>query len=147
MSEQSIFSLGEAARAVNRSKSTLSKAIKTGRLSVMSREDGSYQIAASELFRVFTPNGGVNPEIERSATPEANGRTAILETEIAGLRATLAQVEGERDDLRRRLDDETQERRRLTAILTDQRSAPAPTPEPRPKPRGWRRLIRKIGSN
>src|SRR4051794_16761927 len=134
MGERSIFTLGEAARTVHRSKSTLSKAIKSGRLSVMGRDNGSYQIDAAELYRVFAPNSSGNPEIERSATPEANGRTALLETEIAGLRATLTQVESERDDLRRRLDEETQERRRLTAILTDQRSAPAPSSQSR----GWR---------
>src|SRR4051794_7134781 len=137
MGERSIFTLGEAARTVHRSKSTLSKAIKSGRLSVMSRDDGSYQIDAAELFRVFAPNGSVNPEIERSATPEANGRTALLEIEIAGLRATLTQVEGERDDLRRRLDQETEERRRLTAILTDQRQSPIPAPQPLSRSKGW----------
>ncbi len=127
MSERSFFSLGQAAKLVGRSKSTLSKAIRSGRLSVTSRDGGSYQIDAAELFRVFAPNGSGNGEIERSETPEGNGRTAI-EAELAGVRNELEQVKSERDDLRRRLDDETQERRRLTAILTDQRVQPAPAP-------------------
>ena len=144
MSEQAVFTLGEAAKTVNRSKSTLSKAIKSGRLSCMSREGGEYQINAAELFRVFPVNSGFNPEIERLETPEGNGRTAILEAQLAGLRSELEQVKGERDDLRRRLDEEAEERRKLTAILTDQRAQPlqqeppAPAlPPPRRGLRGW----------
>jgi hypothetical protein len=144
MSEQAVFTLGEAAKAVSRSKSTLSKAIKSGRLSCMSREGGEYQIDAAELFRVFPVNSSVNPKIERLETSEGNGRTAILEAQLAGLRGELEQVIGERDDLRRRLDEEAEERRKLTAILTDQRapqaqpqSDPVPPPPSRRGLRGW----------
>jgi hypothetical protein len=141
MSEQAVFTLGEAAKAVSRSKSTLSKAIKSGRLSCMSREGGEYQIDAAELFRVFPVNSSVNPQIERLETPEGNGRTAILEAQLAGLRGELEQVIGERDDLRRRLDEEAEERRKLTAILTDQRVQTQQQSEPVPPPhrglRGW----------
>ena len=44
----------------------------------------------------------------------------------AGLEARLADMERVNDDLRRRLDAEAEERRRPTAILADQRAAPAP---------------------
>jgi hypothetical protein len=121
MSEQAIFTLGEAARAVHRSKSTLSKAIKSGRLSCMSREGGEYQIAASELYRVFPANSNGNGEIERLPTLEETGRTAVLQAQLEGMQGELEQVKGERDDLRRRLDAEAEERRKLTALLTDQR--------------------------
>jgi hypothetical protein len=40
--------------------------------------------------------------------------------EISMLKQLLKQVEGERDDLRRRLDDEALERRQLTMLLTHQ---------------------------
>jgi uncharacterized protein (DUF3084 family) len=121
MSEQAIFTLGEAAKAVRRSKSTLSKAIKSGRLSCMSREGGEYQIAASELYRVFPDNSNSNGGIERLETLEETGRTAVLQAQLEGVQGELEQVKGERDDLRRRLDAEAEERRKLTALLTDQR--------------------------
>jgi len=121
MSEQATFTLGEAAKAVHRSKSTLSKAIKSGRLSCMSREGGEYQIAAAELYRVFPANSNSNGEIERLETLEETGRTAVLQAQLEGVQGELEQVKGERDDLRRRLDAEAEERRKLTALLTDQR--------------------------
>ncbi|HEY3618972.1 MAG TPA: hypothetical protein VGK96_19345 [Candidatus Sulfotelmatobacter sp.] len=143
MSEQATFTLGEAARAVNRSKSTLSKAIKSGRLSCMSREGGEYQIDAAELFRVFPANGNTNPEIERLATPEGNGRTAVLQAQLEGLSGELEQVKSERDDLRRRLDAEGEERRKLTALLTDQTRTPT-AERARPAPRGFRAFLHRL---
>jgi hypothetical protein len=145
MSEQAIFTLGEAAKAVRRSKSTLSKAIKSGRLSCMSREGGEYQITASELYRVFPANSNSNGEIERLATLEETGRTAVLQAQLEGVQGELEQVKGERDDLRRRLDAEAEERRKLTALLTDQRpKAEAPAPN---AGRGfWARLSRRSRS-
>jgi hypothetical protein len=143
MSEQATFTLGEAARAVNRSKSTLSKAIKSGRLSCMSREGGEYQIAAAELYRVFPANSNSNPEIQRLATPEGNGRTAVLQAQLEGLSGELEQVKSERDDLRRRLDSEAEERRKLTALLTDQRQSQQPEPMPAPR-KGLRGLLHRL---
>jgi hypothetical protein len=145
MSEQAVFTLGEAAKAVQRSKSTLSKAIKSGRLSCMSREGGEYQIAASELYRVFPANSNSNAEIERLETLEETGRTAVLQAQLEGMQGELEQVKGERDDLRRRLDSEGEERRKLTALLTDQRQPQQPKPATAPQPaqpapkglRGW----------
>jgi hypothetical protein len=47
------------------------------------------------------------------------------------LREQVALLKDERDDLRRRLDAEAEERRRVTALLTDQRPAA-------PRRRWWR---------
>jgi hypothetical protein len=142
MSEQAVFTLGEAAKAVHRSKSTLSKAIKSGRLSCMSREGGEYQIAASELYRVFPDNSNSNGGIERLETLEETGRTAVLQAQLEGVQGELEQVKGERDDLRRRLDSEAEERRKLTALLTDQTRKPAPEPEQVRK--GWRGFLHRL---
>ena len=53
-----MLSLGEAARLAGTSKTTLSRAIKAGRLSATRKDDGGYQIDPAELSRVFT----VTPE-------------------------------------------------------------------------------------
>jgi hypothetical protein len=144
MSEQTTFTLGEAARTVGRSKSTLSKAIKNGRLSAMSRENGEYQIAASELYRVFPANGSNNREIERLETLDGNGRMALLEVQLEGLRGELDQVKSERDDLRRRLDAEAEERRKLTALLTDQRATRTVPELVAKQPKGWRSFLTRL---
>jgi hypothetical protein len=75
-----------------------------------------------------------------------------LEARLTAAERLLAEREGTIDDLRRRLDDEAQERRRLTALLTDQTPKPEPlppiptaTPEPLPTVpviQGWRARLR-----
>jgi len=108
----------------------------------MSREGGEYQIAAAELYRVFPANSNSNGGIERLATLEETGRTAVLQAQLEGMQGELEQVKGERDDLRRRLDAEGEERRKLTALLTDQRQ---PQPEPMPASRkGFRGFLHRL---
>ena len=48
-----MLSLGQAARLVRTSKTTLKRAIKAGRLSATRRDDGGYQIDPAELARVY----------------------------------------------------------------------------------------------
>ena len=57
---------------------------------------------------------------------------------MAELRARLADKDAVIDDLRRRLDAEAEERRRLTAILADQRAKPEPAAGPPALRRWWR---------
>lgn len=150
-----VFTLGEAAKAAGVSKPTLSKAISSGRLSAEKREDGSYQIQAGELFRVYPPSSKGNQEEGAGVSEREAGKAdPLLESEIARLREQLASQTEERDrerrqltdqidDLRKRLDLEGEERRKLTAILTDQsaksaeaEAAAAPAAPPTPAPRG-----------
>jgi excisionase family DNA binding protein len=122
------YSLGEAAKELGVSKPTVQRAIKTGRLSATRRDDGSYDIDPAELRRAFP---AVTPQSNDTADLKRN-ETAVLQAEIDGLREQVALLKDERDDLRRRLDAEAEERRRATALLTDQR--PASRPEAR---RSW----------
>ena len=158
------FTLGEAAKQAGVSKPTMSKAIKTGRLSAVKQPDGSYRIQPAELFRVYPPeihrNGLARSEFDERETGNDN---RLVGDEIAVLRERLALLTAERErereqltdqieDLRRRLDAEAEarrieaeERRKLTALLTDQRpKAEAPAPN---AGRGfWARLSRRSRS-
>src|SRR3954453_19833010 len=49
------LSLGQAAKETGMNKSTLSRAIKNGKLSATRQENGGYAIDPAELFRVFAP--------------------------------------------------------------------------------------------
>jgi len=49
------LSLGQAAKETGMDKSTLSRAIKSGKLSATRQENGGYAIDPAELFRVFAP--------------------------------------------------------------------------------------------
>ena len=49
------YTLGQAAKATGKTKTTISNAIKGGRISAQKNDSGHYQIEVSELHRVFDP--------------------------------------------------------------------------------------------
>lgn len=120
-----MYTLGQAAKEAGCSKATISRAIKNGKLSADRREDKTYAINPSELKRWIDSNGHRNSKMKRIATHDATPETPLensaLQSETEGLRAQVELLKSERDDLRQRLDAESEERRKLTAMLTDQR--------------------------
>ena len=131
--------LGQAAKAAGVSKTTMRRAINSGRVSATKRDDGSYEIDLAELQRAF-PGASVTPRSGDGAAPLARSVTSNdtggLRVEAEMLRERLAEKDATIDDLRRRLDRSEEERRqaqeRVTALLTDQRPAVQP-----PARRGW----------
>jgi hypothetical protein len=143
MNGANILTLGQAAKLAGRSKATISEALKTGRLSYLSKSDAGYKIEASELFRVFppskSPDGQTDGMADQDRTPDRTGAILAANAKIEGLEALLAEVRSERDDLRRRLDAESEERRKLVALLPPPASE---SPRPAPSlPRGWLRRL------
>lgn len=157
---------GQAAKATGKSTATITRAINKRTLSADKLDGGGYLIEPSELFRVFPPVSRNSDTQEGVAGRETPTETGVLQAEIEALREKLAAESAERvreretaadqiADLRRRLDIEGEERRRLTAVLTDQRARPvaneppfSPTLEPAAtssqEPRGggfWARLV------
>ena len=73
------LTLGEAEDEVGVAKSTISRAIKAGRLSAKKNEHGHYQIDPAELFRVYPPSPRNNEEIlERNETQHPVQHNATL---------------------------------------------------------------------
>lgn len=103
------FSLTHAAKLVGKSKPTISKAIKTGRLTAVKVGNG-YEIEAAELFRVYPK---VSENVNAELTPDAT-RVSLLELEAKMLRQQLEREQETVTDLRARLD-------RADALLTDAR--------------------------
>ena len=91
-----MLTLGEASKACNVTKSGISKAIKSGRLSAYKNDIGQYEIDPAELFRVFPVKAGNSEPNNIGLHNETSGLHVVVET----LRELLHQVEGERDDLR-----------------------------------------------
>lgn len=116
------LSLGQAAKETGKSKSVISNAIKTGRLSASKGDKNQWQIDPAELFRVFPPQNAKNGSEERDRTPENDLENRLLIQEIGHLKDQLGREMEISRDLSRRLDQEFEERQRLTALLTDQRS-------------------------
>src|SRR3954471_14818831 len=104
--------LGEAARLTRLNKSTLSRAVKAGRLSATRRDDGSFIVDVSELERVFPIRAAPDAPAASDATDgttrcerrcargekqlSADARVAGLEAEVRGLRELLAEVRASR---------------------------------------------------
>lgn len=106
------YTLGQAAIAVKKSKSTISKAIKTGLISAERQPNGSFKIEPSELHRVF-PAHNTN---ERSRTPDSTQKDSV-ETLVK-----LAQLEAKLEASEKRVDDLEKDRdiwrQQATALLT-----------------------------
>ena len=136
------YTLGQAARAANRSKPTIARAIQRGRLSALRAEDGSYRTDPAELFRVYPGDGQSNGTTQQSVPVTSNGELpAVLRVERDRL---LAEREGLLEairDLRVRLDRSEAERERvqerLTGLLTHRQTGSGPAVMPRVP--WWRR--------
>lgn len=113
------------------SKGTVSKALKSGRLSYAEKTDNGYLIDTSELFRVFPPKQPETVEPTRPETDKRNVETLIetggLRREIELLREQLRDRDGVVDDLRRRLDQSDEERREAQARVIGLLAGPGPT--------------------
>ena len=133
MNTPQFFTFGQVEKQFQIAKATLSRDRKIGKLSAEKQPDGSYRVALSELIRTYgdrlkprvVATGDDNRHPERSSTPATTPETATFAAQLEGLRNELEQVKDERDHLRRVLADEMEERRKLTALLTDQRSSEA----------------------
>lgn len=129
-----MLTLGQAARLTDTSKTTLTRAIKAGRLSATRRDDGSYSIDEAELSRVYTvkvetpATGAVTGAAVHQATPERDpGDTLALRAEIEGLKAQLALMREHAGELRDQRDGWQHQAEAAQRLLADQR----------PVRRGW----------
>lgn len=91
------LSLGQAAKEAGVSKATISKALKTGRLSFVSKSTAGYEIDPAELFRVFTPKPLVTVSSERSQTPVETGKSDSDRFELQLLRERVEDLQRDRD--------------------------------------------------
>ena len=123
-------SMTKGAELAGVSKGTVSKALKSGRLSYAEKTDNGYLIETSELFRVFPPKPETpaKPEIE---TPQRKQETPMetvgLQREIQLLREQLQDRDGTIDDLRQRLDRSDEERREAQARVIGLLTGPGAT--------------------
>jgi hypothetical protein len=131
------LSLGQAAKETGMDKSTISRAIKSGKLSATRKENGGYEIDPAELFRVFAPASKKTEPLALAPDTAMDGssenQVLRLQWEAAALRmqweaATLRIQDKDEEirDLRHRLDIEGEERRKLTLMLLASHHAEQP---------------------
>lgn len=112
------LTLNQAAKDCGRAKSTISKAIKTGKLSHEKGDKGAFLIDQSELHRVFPPTSN-----EQSKIPVANSKNeqgnSTLQVELDAIRRELETANFERTREREQLTEQIQE---LRETVTEQRA-------------------------
>jgi septal ring factor EnvC (AmiA/AmiB activator) len=129
------YSLSEAAKATGKNKTTIQRAVKSGKISAAKGDSGSYEIDPSELHRVFPPAVAQRDAQQLQSNDTQQGtfssinsnlsRVLELEKELAvaheranGLEAQKDQMVDTINDLRKRLDSSEG---RVTALLADNR--------------------------
>jgi hypothetical protein len=126
-----MYTLAEAATATGLNKTSVLRAIKSGRISGSKDEAGQWHVDPAELHRVYPPAGEQRcaPDAaQRDAAAmaaEANARVILAEERLAFLKNTLEDVRTDRDAWR-------EQAQRLAL----------PKPEPKMT---WRRWLRPTG--
>lgn len=119
------LTLGQAAKKTGKSKSTISKALSSGRISAHAKTSSGYQIDPAELFRVFPMKERGNGKNEQLETPKANTEThyeiKVLEVQLEAAHEKIKTLEEDKEDYKARLDSESKERGKLFVRLTDER--------------------------
>ena len=95
-----MLTLSDAANAAGVAKSTIWRAIKSGRISAGRTVVGSYQVDAAELFRVFPPVQKNDPTKQVATGIEQVG-TAAQEAQIAALKDVSGLLRDQLEDLRK----------------------------------------------
>lgn len=99
------YTLGRAAKATGKSKTTIQRAIAKGTISATKDDSGSYSIDPSELHRVFpkvTPETvSSDPQLDttrpQDETPELRAKIEVLEALLIREREALDEVREDRD--------------------------------------------------
>lgn len=129
-----VYTLGEAAKATGKSKTTISKAIKNGKISASKLDNGQYQIDPAELHRVYPLTVISNSQNGRLDTPKLTPEIIQNNNELAmQLKLAEARLSDKEEMLEDLKQDRDKWRQQATALL-----------EHKQEPKGfWARLIGK----
>jgi len=101
------YTAGQAAKATGVATATITRALKSGKISGQKDNNGAWVIDPSELHRVFPPvslKEHETPFMKHGATPiksdERPAENNVLQRELQMLRETLADVREDRDKWR-----------------------------------------------
>ena len=118
-----VYTLGEAAKATGKSKATISKAIKSGRISAQKDETGTFRIDPSELHRVYLPTVSSEhneTQVNTHEKRDIDGTIRELQARLEAAHERLSDKEAVIADIK---EDRDRWRQQATALLTDKRPA------------------------
>lgn len=136
------YTAGQAAQATGKNIATITRAIKSGKISAQKDASGAWRIEASELHRVFPMSTQVlrKPEMQSGARPlqeQSKTQSVAFEQELSALRERVAaqsemleERAGQILDLK---EDRDRWRQQATSLLVDLR----PTSKVKLKSRRW----------
>ena len=130
------LSASEAAKRTGKSVPTITRAIKSGKISAERTSSGSYLIDPAELFRAFPaltrPNDETPPTLGRETPYVTPAEARSLQEKVSSLEASLAETKAERDEWR-------DQAKRLAMALSAPERVEQKTPE---QPKGfWKRIL------
>ena len=120
------LSINQASKETGKSVSTIHGAIKSGRISYISREGNSYQIEPSELFRVFPKKdnkkeeeqGGIGEKTMRKSI-ELEHQVQLLQSQLDSEKEKSRMLEDKAEFLKNNCDD--WKKQAQTLLLTTER--------------------------
>jgi excisionase family DNA binding protein len=131
-----MLSLAQAAKATGKSRPTIARAIKNGKISATRTETGAFAIDPAELARVFPLAPQSAGTMKQDVPPNGAGTGMLtipalsdferesLQARITEQAETIRQLWQRLDAAEGRVTTEIEERRRLLTLLTDQRLRP-----------------------
>ena len=141
-----LFTLNKASKACNKSKSAILKAIDTGRLSAVKNDLGQWCIDASELFRCYPPAPVTTDQVSDDKLPGVHHGNTVSMAELLELLRQEREREREQllariESLEYRLNNESEERRKLTALITHQHEVEPAQTEHKAESFLWKKLF------
>lgn len=120
-----MFTLGQAAKAASKSKTTISKAVANGRISATRDDKGHYQIQPAELFRVYPATSPIDSKGGRDKTPREQAvdtpNTPALQAQIDGLKAQVDLMRESIEDLKEQREGWQKQAEASQRLLADHR--------------------------
>jgi hypothetical protein len=112
-----LLSATQASKAVGKSVPTVTRAIKSGKLSAEKRDGGGYDIDPSELFRVWPAVSNVSDATPNVLERETPNETSVLKREVDLLREMLDETKADRDEWK-------EQAKRVTLLVEDHNAKP-----------------------
>jgi hypothetical protein len=134
-----MHTIAQAAQVTGKNRSTLLRAIKTGKLSAHKQDDGSYLIDSSELFRVYDAQGAL-VQMHQPAQATHNSAQGTQNELIEALRE---QIELLRNQVIREQEQADHWRNQAAMLLTHQPETPKAEPDSPVKSRLFEKLFGK----
>ena len=112
-----LLSATQAGKAVGKSVPTITRAIKSGKLSAKNRDGGGYDIDPSELFRVWPSISNDSDVTPTTLERETQSETSALRREVDLLREMLNETKADRDEWK-------EQAKRVTLLVEDHNTKP-----------------------